>query len=372
MIKTPQDNRPGHQRLEYQEQSHSHRSRFSLRVGRTQAALLGAGLVLISLTGCGSAETATRSRGGAPERAQPAMEAPPAALSVPEPVAPSVLDQSSQNFSQDLAVLPDGSRAANVPAPKPQLIRNGSLTLTVRSVKNTMQAVNTILKAQQGELMRLQDNRPTDDSAPYTVEMELRIPQNRLDATMEALAKQGVIQSQGISAEDVSTQLVDMSARLRNLRRSEEMLLQLMQRSGSVNDILKVTQELSKIRESIEQLDAQYTSLKNQVAYSKITLVLQSELAVQTPQQNLSTQLEDAWNGSTRAFYNFSITLLKLLIFLLVFSPFWGSLLFLIIRSQKIRKARKLRKKLGSAPVTTPPLAEAVVSSPSQVDTPEN
>jgi hypothetical protein len=367
-INLPQINPPRDKSSVHQRRSQVHRSPFSLRVGRTQAALLGAGLVLVSLTGCGGAETANISPGAAPEIAPPARMQAPAA----EPAAPSPLENSSQNFAQDSAVPPDGSFAANVPAPKPQLIRNGSLTLTVRSVKNTMQAVNTILKAQQGELMRLQDNRPTEDSTPYTVEMELRVSQNRLDATMEALAKLGVIQSQAISADDVSTQLVDLSARLRNLRRSEEMLLQLMQRSGSVNDILKVTQELSKVRESIEQLDAQYTSLKNQVTYSKITLVLQSELAAQTPQQNLSTQLEDAWNGSTRAFYNFSITLLKLLIFLLVFSPFWGGLLFLIIRSEKIRKARKSIRQKGIAPVTTPPLAEAVASPSSQGDAPEN
>lgn len=66
----------------------------------------------------------------------------------------------------------------------------------------------------------------------------------------------GTVENQMITAEDVSDQLVDVQARLRNLRKSEEMVLKIMERSGSVGDVLKAANELSTIRESIERIDA--------------------------------------------------------------------------------------------------------------------
>jgi Domain of unknown function (DUF4349) len=285
----------------------------------------------------------------------PASEPPPAG------------DIAAQNLEAPAA--PEPANTPKMPAVKPQLIRNGALVVEVKSVEDAIKTATRILKAQQGDLMGLQDSRPSDGNTPYVVEMQIRVPQARLDATIEALGKLGTIQSQSITAEDVSTQLVDLSARLRSLRATETRLQELMQRSGSVRDILVVSQELSKVRETIEQLDAQYTNLRNQVAYSKITLTLQSELAAQTPQQDLGTQLQGAWNGSTRALYGLSVGMMKLLITLLVFSPYWGTILFLVIWWQRRRKARKTQRLLTQPPVPSQPIASQPGVTPSVVPT---
>ncbi len=60
------------------------------------------------------------------------------------------------------------------------------------------------------------------------------------------------------------------------MQKTESTLLEIMERSGSVSDVLKVAQELSDVRQSIEQINAQLKSLQNQVAYSTITLKLEA------------------------------------------------------------------------------------------------
>ena len=115
---------------------------------------------------------------------------------------------------------------------------------------------------------------------------------------------------------------MDFQARLRNLRKTESTLLQIMNRSGSVGDVLKVAQELSNIRQSIEQIDAQLQSLTNRVAYSTITLQLESAVSTTTPQQPLGLQVQDTWNNATHSVGELTTDFIRLAIWLVAYSPY--------------------------------------------------
>jgi len=73
-----------------------------------------------------------------------------------------------------------------------------------------------------------------------------------------------------VKSEDVTSQIVDTDARLKNLRQQEDLIRKIMERSGSVKDILAVSKELSAIGEQIEQLDADVKNLRQQVAFSDL------------------------------------------------------------------------------------------------------
>jgi len=66
-----------------------------------------------------------------------------------------------------------------------------------------------------------------------------------------------------------------------------------MDRSGSIADVLSVAKELSNVQQSIEQIDAQLKNLQNQ------------------------------WNNSTHSLSECTVILLKLGIWLIVYSPYW-------------------------------------------------
>lgn len=67
-----------------------------------------------------------------------------------------------------------------------------------------------------------------------------------------------------------------------------------MDRSGSVRDVLSVAKELSNVRQSIEQIDAQLKNLQNQVAYSTITLNLEAAVSGNAPQRAFGSQMQSA------------------------------------------------------------------------------
>jgi hypothetical protein len=205
---------------------------------------------------------------------------------------------------------------------QPQLIKSAELRMTVDSVEATLKAIAQITQQQQGDILGLQDQQPTADQTHHTATLQLRVPQAKLDAALEAIGKLGTVQQQTLTTEDVSNQLVDLQARLRNLRKTEEMLLEIMERSGSIGDVLNVARELSNVRSSIEQIDAQLSSLQERVAYSTINLSLQEAIATPIPQRATATQLQETWKSAARSFGKVTVDLMQLGIWLMVYSPY--------------------------------------------------
>jgi Domain of unknown function (DUF4349) len=211
--------------------------------------------------------------------------------------------------------------AAPVPHGRPQLIKKAAMTVIVNSVDQSIATVSQIISKQQGDIIKLNQQQPTKENARHRASIQLRIPQNLLEPTLSELGKLGTVENRNITAEDAGDRLVDFQARLTNLRKTEANLQKIMDRTGSIKDVLNVAQELSNIRQSIEQIDAQLKNLQNQVAYSSITLNLEAAVSGTNPQRALGSQIQQTWNNSTNSFSTFTVRLLKLGIWLMVYSP---------------------------------------------------
>ncbi|MCL6753469.1 DUF4349 domain-containing protein [Nostoc sp. CCCryo 231-06] len=235
---------------------------------------------------------------------------------------PSAADGAVNQLSASESSISQKSEAAPIARSRPQLIKKAAISLTVNSVDKTVDAVSQIINKQQGDLIGLKQQQPKSDNPRYTATIQLRIPENRLEPTLEELAKLGTVESRNITAEDVGDRLVDFQARLTNLKKTEANLQKIMDRAGSVRDVLSVAQELSNVRETIEQINAQLKSLQNQVAYSTITLNLEAAVSSTSSQPALNLQVQETWNKSTHSLSSFSVGLLKLGIWLIVYSPY--------------------------------------------------
>jgi ACT domain-containing protein len=261
------------------------------------------------LTSCASAANKAQAPSAESMQMQPAMDAPAAG-------------NTSAINAKASAPTKTAQADAQVPKATPQLVKKAEIGLRVNSIEQTFRAVSKIVKQQRGDLLGLQDQKPIEESARRTASMEMRVPQNSLETTLDTLAQLGTVQRRSLTAEDVTTQLVDGEARLRNLRRQESTLQKIMDRSGSIPDVLRVAQELSNVRETIEQIDAQVKSLHNQVAYSTISLSLEEGIASKLPDQTLGLQVEDTWDRATHSVGAFTANLLSIGIWLLAYSPY--------------------------------------------------
>lgn len=263
---------------------------------RIARSALGALMVSLTVVSCGAAPGTMANRAAAP---------------MTEAIAPADLDQQVAQASSPQAP----PRAA-----QPQLIKTVALTIKANSVTEAIAAAQGVVSQNQGDVLTLNDRR-TDTSRIAT--MTFRIPADRLDRAVEAVVRLGYLQNRSLQAEDVTDQLVDADARLRNLRKTEESLLALLQKSGSIRDILAVNQQMSQTRQQIEQIDAQLKNLRTRVAYSTVNLTIEQSVAGLADANPVTAQLAETWGRATQSVGKVTIGLLKFGLWLLAYTPYW-------------------------------------------------
>ena len=299
----------------------------------------------IALPSCGAPPPGSVSGGAPAPSSKTGLASPRSAENQVVASAPqSAPGGAASKVAADTAKKP----AAETPATAPQLIKKAELSVVVKSIDSSTKSVTEIVKKQQGDILAFQNQKPPDSSVRQTATVQIRVPQQKLETTLDALAKLGSVENRGLTAEDVSDQLVDSEARLRNLRKSEEVVLKIMERSGSVGDVLKASQQLSTIRESIERIDAQLKSLRNQVAYSTISLTLEAAVsAQQEPQPSLGLRVQETWGQATHSVSELTLGLFALSIWLLAYSPYFlviGAATYGVIRFKKQHSVPKVQE----------------------------
>lgn len=315
----------------------------STRLGKgLSSGLLFSLLGAVMVTSCASSyESSSAPRDMAGSAMNNAIEADIVAQSAPAlPTDGAVQEKSAESLPVEPA---PGSPSQS----KPQLIKTADLSMEVEDTSTAIQAISQLMGQEQGDILNLNESGSSD--ARQSANLSLRVPATRLNATLEKLAALGEVENRSISAQDVSGQIVDTDARLRNLRKQEEMLLKIMEKSGEVPDVLAVSQELANVRQNIEQIDAQLKLLKSQVAYSTINIYLSEPATFSAPSRTkFSTELKNTWEESTDSVLGFSRGLIKLGLALLVWSPYLGILALLIWgakRSLRNRRDRRIARK---------------------------
>ena len=155
------------------------------------------------------------------------------------------------------------------------IVRVGSLELQVTDVPDAYRKTRELALRLGGyvgdsEFATDQDDRPT-------ATVVLRIPADRYDEALDALRPLATKVVQERSQEsDVTSQVVDLTARIANLRASEAALQKLMDRATKVSEVLDVQAQLTAVREQIEQLTAQKQLLEKQAALSTLTVILET------------------------------------------------------------------------------------------------
>jgi hypothetical protein len=121
--------------------------------------------------------------------------------------------------------------------------------------------------------------QPASVGGPLRAYVTVRVPSRTYQAFVAEAAKLGRVLFQSESAQDVTQQHVDLTARLANLKAEEARLRQMFAKATNVRDALLVEQELSRVQGDIESLQGQIDYLARQAAMATVTI----ELAEPTP-----------------------------------------------------------------------------------------
>lgn len=130
---------------------------------------------------------------------------------------------------------------------------------------------------------------------------ELKIPAGKYDETVGSLERIGKVETVSSSAQDVGEEFVDITARVANARRLEERLLSLLaNRTGKLDEVLRVERELARIREEIERYEGRLRYLSSRVATSTLTITIHEPGPIlgNNPGENpIGAALRRAWRN---------------------------------------------------------------------------
>jgi len=136
-------------------------------------------------------------------------------------------------------------------------------------------------------------------------QLTIRVPASAFDRAMNDLRGLGSVEGQSISGQDVTSQFVDLDARLRTWQAQEAVLLRLMGRASSIESTLRVQNQLQDVQFRIEQIKGQLRLLENQTSLATIDVSLREVGAVVGVRQMAARErpsLGEAWDRAVDGF----------------------------------------------------------------------
>ncbi|QOY38744.2 DUF4349 domain-containing protein [Anaerobacillus isosaccharinicus] len=107
----------------------------------------------------------------------------------------------------------------------------------------------------------------------------VKVPQKSFQSFINEVESASVkVHDRHVSGNDVTEEFVDLESRLRSKRVVEERLLSFMEKAEQTEDLLKISSDLGKVQEEIEQLLGRMNYLKTNVDFSTVTLHLTENL----------------------------------------------------------------------------------------------
>lgn len=195
-----------------------------------------------------------------------------------------------------------GSDAALAATGDRKVIFETTLELAAEDVAARYYEIGDIARRLGGYTADSQMSTASNGDETVRARVTVRIPSERREDALIALREMdGVtLESEHTTSSEVTDEYTDVESRLRNLQRSEERYLELMDRAESVSDILAVGERLDSVRSEIERLQGRLQVLDDLVDFATVGVNLRA--AEEGTADEDDSGFVAAWKDAWRAF----------------------------------------------------------------------
>lgn len=226
--------------------------------------------------------------------------------------------------------------------PDRYLIKNAWIQVEVDDASKGMEQLSSAARAMGGYLSNMHERKLGPERTQITA--TLRVPAEKFEQAMTEAQAMGNVIERRVSSDDVTEQYVDTEASIRNLKRTEERLLEHLDRSAKLEDILKAEQELTRVRGQLERLEGQLRFLSHRVAFStiEVTLYEKEKAGPLTPVTSFSTG--SVASRAVRSLVEFLQSAWVIVIWVGVWAPVWLLPVLLILYAWRKHARRRAQR----------------------------
>jgi hypothetical protein len=126
-----------------------------------------------------------------------------------------------------------------------KVIKTGTIRLEVKDLNSAVNQIFDMIEEYGGYI---QNSSTRNNDREVSSEIVVKVPSSRFEEFFGRLKQMDKLIYDSISSEDVTEEYIDSQARLKVLKAQEERLISLMERAESIEDLLKIENELSRLR----------------------------------------------------------------------------------------------------------------------------
>jgi Domain of unknown function (DUF4349) len=191
--------------------------------------------------------------------------------------APAALRQDKSASGGAVLSAADGSGTANsarvVPITR-SVVYRGDITVRVKDVAAAVARAETFATGVDGLVYGEETSTEQGRKGAAQATLTLKVPPTQFRPVLNQLGGLGKQLSRSQTAEDVTSQAVDVASRLRSQRASVARLQALLDKATTVGAVVQVEGELSRREADLEALEAQQKSLNELVDLATINVSL--------------------------------------------------------------------------------------------------
>lgn len=235
--------------------------------------------------------------------------------------------------------IPQMDSAPNADVEERLVIEESSMSLVVKDVSESTDAVTTHAESVGGYMVSSSLEDPEEDAFAKVV---LRVPEDQFRASLDFFRSLAIkVTSEKLTGRDVTDEYVDIEARLETLNKTKVKFEEILEKAVKVQDILDVQQRLIHLQSQIDSLKGQQKYLEQNAALAKITVYLSTdELALPyTPSERFRPDV--IFKTAVRSLLQKLQDLAGLAIWVGVYAVIWVPLVVFIILFRRWRKKRK-------------------------------
>lgn len=182
-----------------------------------------------------------------------------------------------------------GGVSGRVPADslQPRVISTGSISVAARDVGKARQRLGALVTGWRGYIAD-ESTESDSEGRVRSSSVTVRVPADRFDEAVDRIGGLGRLLHADRQAEDVTTQVLDVDARLRAQEKSLLRMEALLARAEAIGEVVTVEAEVARRQADLEALQSQQAWLADQTSYAtlQVSLERRGEPVVTEKQEN--------------------------------------------------------------------------------------